>query len=197
MTSANINDIKKALDYINEDVRRLAIAKEDFRLTWDTLVSEMISLQLYKELEEFWYDMMIEIKEKAPAIHQQYLSEVNLITVIALAHLSIQGYGATDYLQEEAERIQKALSSEEYDATNYVKILFGCAMHILLTEFTWKVILDQAKKSLWKNAGDKQATQYFACECFIPFADFLINGIEEYRDGYYSNIADAWASSSC
>ena len=45
MKSANVNDIKEALDFINEDVRRLAIAKEDFSLTWDTLLSEMTSLQ--------------------------------------------------------------------------------------------------------------------------------------------------------
>ena len=205
MKSANVNDIKEALDFINEDVRRLAIAKEDFSLTWDTLLSEMTSLQLYKELEEFWDDMELEIEAKAPEIYERYLSQDNmhLSTVIELADLATNGDVSSDYEREESESIQKALASEKYDTDNYVKILFGCAMRIFLYRFSWESILEQVKESLEPESlepeslepsvDNKTATQYFACNCFIPFADSLINAIEEYRDGGDTNIVDAWA----
>lgn len=198
MRSANVNDIKEALDYLNEDVRRLAMEKEDLNLTWDTLLSEITSLALYKELEEFWDDMVLEIEEKAPGIYERYLSvdNMHLSTVIELADLATGADASSDYDRKELESIQKALSSEEHDTNNYVKILFGCAMRIFLYRFSWESILEQVKEEyLEPSADDKTAAQYFACNCFIPFADFLINAIEEYRDRGNTNIADAWASS--
>lgn len=193
MKTEYVNNTEDMMYLINDAVYRLAMAKEDFSITWDTLISELREPDLYKELEEFWHDMNTEIKENAPEIHQKYLSHVTLSTVIRLDDLATHWYDFSDDKREESEKIQKALASVEHDTNNYMKILYGCAMQTFLSCFIWEDILDQVKEILGSNVDDKTATQYFACNCFIPFANFLINDIEEYRDGNHSDIADAWA----